>query len=325
MELKFNHKKTKVIQLIDFIEAAIADQTLKVGDSLPSINNLSKRYDVSRDTVFKALLNLKERGLIDSIHGKNYFVSNHSNNILLLLDEYTPFKEALYNILLEKLPETYKIDLWFHQYNKKLFDDIITGSYGRYSKYVVMNYDNEYFADSLRKIPKNRLLLIDFGKFEKEGFSYVCQDFDDYFYDALDDFREEWAKYKKLVFILNKRHKHPQSSKDYFIKFCNDNGFSYEILDHTPEHIENGSCFIVIKPSDVVDVIKKSKINQLKIGEDFGLIAYNENPFYEIIGNGISSIGIDWKEMGSLIADFILTSQPVNTYLKTEIIKRDSF
>lgn len=325
MELKFNHKKTKVIQLVEFIEAAIADQTLKIGDSLPSINSLSAQYHVSRDTVFKALLNLKERGLIDSIHGKNYFVSNHSNNILLLLDEYTPFKEALYNTLMDQLPETYKIDLWFHQYNKKMFDDIITGSYGRYSKYVVMNYDNESFADSLKKITKNRLLLIDFGKFEKEEYAFVCQDFDSYFYDALDDFREEWTKYEKLVFILNKRHKHPQSSKDYFIKFCNNNGFSHEILDHTPEHIENGSCFIVIKPSDVVDIIKKSKIDKLKMGKDFGLIAYNENPFYEIIGNGISSIGIDWKAMGERIADFVLTGQPVQTYLKTKIIKRDSF
>lgn len=325
MGLEFNHKKTKVIQLVEFIEAKISDQTLQVGDSLPSINSLSAQHHVSRDTVFKALLNLKERGLIDSIHGKNYFVSNQSNNILLLLDEYTPFKEALYNTILDNLPETYKIDLWFHQYNKKMFDDIIIGSYGRYSKYIVMNYDNESFAESLKKISKNRLLLIDFGKFEKEDYSYVCQDFDNNFYAALNDFSNDLCSYKKLFFILNKRHKHPQSSKDYFEKFCVDNDFSYEILDRTPEIIEEESCFIVIKPSDVVEIIKKCQENKLKMGDDFGLIAYNENPFYEVIGNGISSIGIDWKIMGEKIAEFILSGQPIQTYIETKIIKRASF
>lgn len=325
MELKFNHRKTKVIQLVEFIEAAIADQTLKVGDSLPSINSLSSKYNVSRDTVFKALLNLKERGLIDSIHGKNYFISNHSSSILLLLDEYSPFKEALYNTLLDKIPDTYKIDLWFHQYNKKLFDTIINESYGRYGKYVVMNYDNEEFSDSLSKIDKNRLLLIDFGKFDKREYSYVCQDFDENFYKALSEYKDDFQKYKKLIYVLNKRHKHPLSSIDYFLKFCTDNGFSYEIADNSKESVQNDACYIVVKQTDVVNIIKQCRSEEMQMGENFGLIAYNENPFYEIIGTGISSIGINFKEMGSLIADFILTGQPVQKYLKTKIIKRASF
>ena len=43
---------------------------------MPSINQLSRDYKVSRDTVFKAFIDLKERGIIDSTPGKGYYVVN---------------------------------------------------------------------------------------------------------------------------------------------------------------------------------------------------------------------------------------------------------
>ncbi|MDD4800870.1 MAG: winged helix-turn-helix domain-containing protein [Proteiniphilum sp.] len=324
MELHFNHNTTKVQQLTDYIQGAIFGNELQVGDKLPSINYLSKKYGVSRDTVFKAFLRLKERGLIDSIQGKNYHVSKQSTNILLLLDEYSPFKEALYNSLVQKLPTTYKVDLWFHQYNKNLFDTIINESYGRYSKYVVMNYDNEKFSDTLEKIDKDRLLLIDFGKFDKDGYSYVCQDFDEQFYNALFSVKKRLTKYGKLVFILNKNHKHPQSSKIFFAQFCNDHGFEYEIWENAVPDIQQGCCYIIIKQTDVVDVIKQSKSKNLKMGKDFGLIAYNENPFYEIIGTGVPCMSIDFNQLGDLAGKFVLNGKKIRQYLPTKVYRKDS-
>ena len=117
MELKFNNKNTKVKQLADYIQRAISLNELMPGDKLSSINTMSRQHKISRDTVFKAFNELKARGLVESIHGKNYFVSNQIKNVLLILDEYTPFKDVLYNTLVSKLPTNYKIDLWFHQYN----------------------------------------------------------------------------------------------------------------------------------------------------------------------------------------------------------------
>ena len=61
------------------------------------------------------------------------------------------------------------------------------------------------------------------------------------------------------------------------------------------------------------------------MGEDFGLLAYNENPFYEIVGDGISSIGINWSEMGRISSEHIFTDKPVQKYLPTVITTRGSF
>lgn len=100
----FGQHSSKVTQLADTLSQAISMKEFREGDSLPSINQLSAQYGVSRDTVFKAFLDLRERGLIDSTPGKGYYVTSQVTNILLLLDEYTPFKEALYNSFIKHLP-----------------------------------------------------------------------------------------------------------------------------------------------------------------------------------------------------------------------------
>lgn len=327
IDFKFDGKNTKVQQLADHIQVTITANKLNVGEKIPSINHLSRQFLASRDTVFKALSNLRNRGVIDAVHGKNYYVASHTKNILLLLDEYSPFKEVLHTILVSSLPKSYKIDLWFHQYNEHLFNNIVNESIGKYNKYLVMNYDNEKFSDTLMKIDKKKLLLLDFGKFDKDGYSYVCQDFDNGLYDALCSIKSELAKYKKLFFVLNKYHKHPQSSKTAFSNFCLDNHFEFGIVDEilAKTVIQEDYFYLVIKQEDVVKIIKKGRTDGLKPGKNYGLLAYNENPFFEVIENGISSIGIDWYEMGMTAAEFVLNNEAVQTYLPTVIKKRDSF
>ena len=176
--------------------------------TLPSINKLSREYQVSRDTVFKAFIDLKDRGIIDSTPGKGYYVTNKLTNILLLLDEYSPFKYSLYNSFIKKLSINYKVDLLFHQYNERLFNTILRESIGRYNKYIVMNFDNEKLSPHLYKIDSSKLLLLDFGKFDKKDYSYVCQDFDDSFYHALAALKEHLRKYQRLVLLFPEDIKH---------------------------------------------------------------------------------------------------------------------
>ena len=327
MNLEFNRKNTKVQQLTDFIQKSISTKELKTGDKLPSINALSREFRISRDTVFKAFSELKSRGIIDSVQGKNYYVSTRNKDVLLLLDEYTPFKEVLYNTLRAKLPSFYNIDLWFHQYNEYLFNQIISDTAGRYSKYIVMNYHNEKFSEVLTKIDSKKLLLLDFGKFEKKDYSFVCQNFDTALYDALKTIKSELAAYQKLFFVFNRYHKHPPSSKEYFCKFCMDNNFAFEIIDELTDKtpIVKGGFYLTIKQTDVVKIVKQGKKEGLKIQRDYGLLAYNDNPFFEIIENGVSSIGIDWQKMGELVGLFITGGASVKRYLPTTITVRNSF
>ena len=321
----FGQHSSKVTQLADTLSQAISMKEFREGDSLPCSNQLSAQYGVSRDTVFKAFLDLRERGLIDSTPGKGYYVTSQVTNILLLLDEYTPFKEALYNSFIKHLPINYKVDLLFHQYNERLFNTIIRESIGKYKKYIVMNFDNEKFSTALNKINPSRLLLLDFGKFEKDKYSYICQDFDDSFYLALFTLKERMQKYLQIVFLFSKGLKHTQRSKEYFTRFCEKEGFLHEIQ----EDIENltvrkGTVYIAIKQQDVVKVVKQGRLAGLKCGKDFGLLAYNDIPSYEVIDEGITSLSIDWEMVGNEAANFVLNNVPIQKYMPTEVRLRKS-
>lgn len=325
MKATFGQQTTKVKQLADLLSQNISMGVYKSGDLLPSINELSQTYKVSRDTVFKAFLDLKERGIIDSTPGKGYYVMGKLTNVLLLLDEYSPFKYALYNSFVKRLSHTYKVDLLFHQYSERLFNTIIRESLGRYNKYIVMNFDNERFSPNLYKIEPSRLLLLDFGKFDKKDYSYVCQDFDEGFYDALYQLKEHLRKYHKLVMLLPPESLHPRSSSGYFEKFCKDYRFSGGVaVDVDTLEVRKGMVYIAIRQVDVVAIIKKSRAAGLRCGVDFGLIAYNDTPAYEVIDQGITALSINWERMGQKAAEFVLTGKQVQEYLPTEVRLRGS-
>lgn len=321
----FGQQSSKVTQLADLISQAISMREFLEGDSLPSINELSRRYGVSRDTVFKAFSDLRERGIIDSTPRKGYFVTGQVTNVLLLLDQYTPFKETLYNSFAKHLPVNYKVDLLFHQYNERLFSTIVRESVGKYNKYVVMNFDNERFSASLNKISPTRLLLLDFGKFEKERYSYVCQDFDESFYGALQRLDDRFSSYRKFVFLFPSSLKHPQSSKDYFFRFCQDYNLSGSVEEDVENlKVEKDTAYLAIKQQDVVKVVKQGRLAGLKCGRDFGLLAYNDIPSYEVIDEGITALTIDWQQMGNEVARFVLDNAVVQKYLPTEVRLRNS-
>jgi len=326
MEIKFSHSISKIKTLADGISLSIMQGDLKAGDNLLSINEASALYKVSRDTVFKAYNELKRRGIIDSNPMKGYFVTGEVNHVLLLLDTYSSFKQNLYRRFAANLPENYKVDLIFHQYNEQLFETIIRESVGKYSMYVVMNFSNDHLSDTLKSIPSNKLLLLDFGNFEKSEYSYICQDFDQSLHRCLNQGIELLKKYRKLIYVFPEELCHPISSIEYFKKFCLEHKFEYEIQRKESDWkgVEAGTAYLCILSEDLVKIVKAADSVGLKIGEDVGLIAYNDEPVLEVIKKGISVISVDFGLMGEKAAYFVKTKQPVQEYLETKMIIRNS-
>ena len=325
MKVTFGQQTTKVKQLADLLSQEISMGKYRSDCTLPSINKLSRDYQVSRDTVFKAFIDLKDRGIIDSTPGKGYYVTNKLTNILLLLDEYSPFKYSLYNSFIKKLSINYKVDLLFHQYNERLFNTILRESIGRYNKYIVMNFDNEKLSPHLYKIDSSKLLLLDFGKFDKKDYSYVCQDFDDSFYHALAALKEHLRKYQRLVLLFPKTSNTPVAVVSISIVSVRIITLISAIVENTDRiQVRKGEVYIAIRQIEVVNIIKQSRTTGLKCGEDFGLIAYNDTPAYEVIDQGITVLSINWEELGRKAAEFVLTGQEIRTYLPTEVHLRNS-
>jgi len=326
MGIAFSHAVSKFKFLADGISNDIMHGKLLLGENLLSINEASAKYKVSRDTVFKAYNELKRRGVIDSTPQKGYFVVGEVNHVLLLLDNYSAFKQKLFHRFVANLPENYKVDLIFHQYNERLFETIVQDSIGKYSMYVVMNFSNDQLSDSLKAIPPHKLLLLDFGNFEKSAYPFICQNFNEALYNCLIEGRELLKKYEKMVFVFPEELSHPISSIDYFTKFCRHERINCQIIRSEADWkgVEMDTAYLCILPEDLVKIIKDADARQLKIGTDIGLIAYNDDPVLEVIKDGITSISVDFGLMGEMAAKYVKTKQLVQEYLPTRFISRFS-
>lgn len=326
MKVDFSHSRSKSQALADAVSTAIMHNELQVGDNLPSINEASTQFGVSRDTVFKAYKELKRRRIIDSNPQKGYFVRGEVHHVLLLLDNYSPFKQHLYKRFRSKLPVNYKVDLIFHQYNQHLFETIIRESIGRYSQYAVMNFSNTQFSNALKLIPKEKLLLLDFGGFEKSEYAFLCQNFDQALYDGLHSFRDSLRKYDQLVLVFPEDNCHPVSAIDFFKRFAQDENFECDIVRHTNQWkgVQKGTFYLCIETDDLVRTIHEANRQGFELGKEIGLMAYNDDPILEVIKNGITSIGIDFGLLGEKAAEYILKRKLVQEYLPTTIRKRSS-
>ena len=62
------------VQLENLLLEMIESGELKVGDIIPSENELSKNYSISRMTAKKAIDNLTVKGFLERVKGKGTFV-----------------------------------------------------------------------------------------------------------------------------------------------------------------------------------------------------------------------------------------------------------
>jgi DNA-binding LacI/PurR family transcriptional regulator len=77
------------------------------------------------------------------------------------------------------------------------------------------------------------------------------------------------------------------------------------VHDIFTEPINEGEVFINLMESDLVILIERILATPLKIGENIGVISYNETPLKKIILNGLTTISTDFEKMGTMTADII--------------------
>jgi len=326
MEVNFLSNSTKVRQMAEAIRMAISQGEFSEGEMLPSINQISAKYNVARDTAFKAFQELKQKGVIESAPTKGYYVSSSVNNVLVLLDIFSPYKNDLYNALTSNLGPNSRLDLYFHHYNEEHFNNVIMNSLGKYNRYLVMNLRNDSYSSVLDNIDKGRILLLDFGKFNKEGFAYVCQGFDTTLYECLKSGVDLFRKYRKLNFIFPQNSEHPRGGIHYYEQFCKENGIESNLITH---HIQEsdlvkGEANLIVSHGDLIEAVKICKSKGWKLGEDIGIVTFNDAPMLEVIENGITSISVDFRQMGALAARFINNNERLQTYVPTRLIVRGS-
>lgn len=315
----------KFQQLIDSVNEAISKNLLQVGDILPSVNQLCKESSLSRDTVFKAYAELKDRGVIESVPNRGYFVAKAVTKVFLFLDTFKAYKEVLYGSFLDNLPENIAVDLHFHHYNIDDFEKIIKESIGKYSKYIIMNFDHKRVPEIIGQISESKLLVIDWNINVQEGISSIYQDFGQSLYDSLESGLELIRKYDRFIYLYPSFTFHPKISITYFEKFCADHQIESKILyDLKKFDLQQGELYFTVSDRALARFLDQSHQKSLVLGEDVGVISYNETPMKKYVKEGITVISTDFDLMGKKIAEFVTTGEKTNQIIPTRLMIRKS-
>jgi DNA-binding transcriptional regulator YhcF (GntR family) len=328
IDVQNNQGVPKYKQIISSIEKTIKEGRLKKDERLPSINKVCLEFSISRDTVLQAYEELKKRGIIYAILGKGYYIKSTEvsikQRIFLLFEELNIFKEDLYNSILENIGKDVEVDIFFHHFNLKVFQKLINDSNGNYSKYIIMPANLIGAASVIKTLPVNEVFILDQTNSELKPYPAVYQNHQNDIYEALLKGKHKLFKYKKLILIFP-GYREPIGMKEGFEKFCIDFLVEYEVItEFENREIKTGEVYIIPNDRDLVSVIEKSKLQNLKLGQDFGIISYNETPLKKVVENGITTISTDFRAMGKIMAEMILGGKKKQIENKCVLIIRNS-
>lgn len=328
INIQNNQGIPKYQQIISSIEKTIEKGHLKKDDKLPSINKVCLEFSISRDTVLQAYEELKKRGIIYSILGKGYYIKTIEvkikKRIFLLFDELNIFKEDLYNSFIENIGMNTQVDIFFHHFNLQMFNKIINESNGNYTKYIIMPTNLDGASAIIRTLPVDDVYILDQTNSELKSFPAVYQNHKKDIYNGLEEGKTKLSKYEKLNLIFP-GFREPVGMKIGFKKFCRDFGFNHTVYaEFKDRKINKGEVYIIPDDRDLVKVIEKSKLQNLILGVDFGIISYNETTLKKVVENGITTISTDFVAMGKILAQMILNGKKEQIENKSTLIIRHS-
>lgn len=328
----------KYIQIVKAIKSEISLGNLKIGDKIPSINNLSAEYYLSRDTVEKAYQILKKQGIIESVKGKGYYISHDSElskfKILLLFNKLSAYKKEIFNSFVTTLEDRGEISFHVYHCEYSLLKKILEQQKELFDFYVVMPHFKKEVEEKgielLRSIPSSKLILIDRNLEDFDSpFGNIYQDFKYDIYEAMRLMESKLRKYKKLILVFpsSANYPYPENIVHGFKKYAVEKDFPFEIIGEiNAEHkAEEGNAYVVIEEGDLVNLIKLARKSKgIKVGKNLGIISYNETPLKEVLQKGITVMSTDFKAMGKLAAEMILNKEGREIKNEFQVIVRES-
>ena len=309
-------------QLIAEIERAIDNGGLKEGDCLPSMNELSASLDISKETVKKVYSILRERGLIESLHGKGFFVTawreSRKLRIFMLFDRLSQYKQMLYDAFIDKIGDNAEVTMYVYNQRVDTFEEFISQTLDKYDYFII----TPHFAldpttqaralKSLKRIPNRKLIILDNWPRTLQGqYGVVYQDMSNDIYDGLKEALDDLKRYNKLHVVTLPTSLYGSLIMAGVERFCADYSinveFHYEI---TSDMMKRGGVYLLLNGQlglGLVDAARTAKMQGLEIGKDIGIISYNDSYLSEVILGGLTTVSTDFAQMGRLAAEMVLS------------------
>jgi len=318
----------KYRQLINCVCQAIEQGILSKGEKIASINQICGELSLSRDTVMLAFNELRERGIVNSVPGKGYYIErtdlNFDKQVFLLFDELNVFKEDLYNSFLERMDEKTIVDIYFHHFNYHVYKELIESAIGKYSAYIIMPATFNKSIDIIRQLPSDKVYILDRLKEDLADYPVIYQDFGQDVYDGMMAGRDLFCKYQKMIMVFP-GGKEPEQRITGFKRFCSENNLESEIIRSVEKrNVQKGEAYIVASDRSLVRIVKNAAAMKLELGKDVGLVSFNDTMLKEVVAGGITTISTDFVQMGKTLAEMVLNHSNIQIENPSKLIVRKS-
>lgn len=323
----------KYQQIYNSIIEGIENRDIIPGDKLPSIHELCAEFDISKGTIERAYELLKEKEIIEAVRGKGYYI-NYTNTgrnlkIFLLFNKLSAHKKIIYDSFVEGLGPGVAIDFFIYNNDFRLFRDLIERQARNHTHYVIIGHffeGGEKANELINSLPKHKLVIMDKLLEGVSGnYAAVFQNFEKDLYQALTEALPLLKKYKTLSILFPSYTYHPKAILNGFYKFCYEHNFNTRVIDDIQqETIQPQQAYINLMEEDLVELIKKIKMTPYVVGQEVGILSYNETPLKEFLLEGITVLSTDFAQMGRTAAQLVLDGSAAHIENPFQLIVRKS-
>lgn len=323
----------KYIQLANSIQDAVISGKIKNNWILPSLHELTYHLEISKETADRGYKYLRDLGVLSSVPGKGHYVTAKKvvqpRKIFLMLDKLSAGRKTFYEVFSQVLGDDVTIDFYIYNDDYELFKKLLNRRREGYSHYVILPHfaeGGERAHELLNAIPKDKLILLDQSVAGVDGdFGSVLENFRRNIYKAMETVLDDLSKYDTVRMISSQNINPSPDLSAGFNLFCQQYAFERSIEPNVHDlQVKKGEVFICLHDDDLVTLIEMIRAAGLEVGEDVGIISYNETPLKKYILKGITTISTDFEQMGIKAAKMVLKNQMERVELDCQLKLRHS-
>jgi DNA-binding transcriptional regulator YhcF (GntR family) len=320
---------SKSDSIVETLTQSIREGEIPAGCSLPSVEEATRKFGVARKTVVRAYAKMIARGFVESRPRKGYYVINKKpqvkTRILLVIHSFEAHFELIYNEFRDRVSENCDIDVYFHHYNIKMLELIVTRNIDSYDLFIISSFDHPRIPSVIGRIPSGKVLIISRNDRLEDRYNSIVQDFNTGTFEALSSVAGQIKKYEQFILSFPKISGHSETLKAGFERFCSEYSIPFRVVGSF-ENMEicKRCLYLVIDDPDLIKLLRICKLREWEPGRDVGVISYNESPLKEVIRDGITVISCNFKMMAAEMAEFVKNRVSTQKIIPIKIINRNS-
>lgn len=326
-------------QFMDYVKGRIRSGEFTPQTALPSIHGMVIRTGISRETIVKGYAELCREGVLVSKKGKGYFVKDSYltgiASIMVFMDKMSQHQQDIMDGFIATIGNRTDITIRMHYQNPQWFSQALESSLDRYDWYILFPHfpqdeaTQKTVSGLIEKIPPNKLIYMDHLPAGAPEASGACfQSIEEDVPRALESVIADIRSFSRLRYISLSVSLYGNMVAETIGKFGEKNKVSVEKLEDIPETIERGDLFFVSGSRldrRLSELLKRITASGLSPGKEVGLICYNDFPLNEFIFGGLTTLSVDFREMGRVAGEMVLSGHLSKVQCRASLIRRRTF